>query len=144
MTDRKSISGYCIKLFGNLISWCSKKQSMVTLSSTESEFVAVCITSCEILNIKNLLNDLCIKIEQPFYIMEDNRSTIKLLRNFENDKRCKHIDVKLHFILDLINEKIIDVEYVSTDDQFADVFTKSLCFIKFNRFRSLLGLCNSF
>ena len=60
--DRKSISGYCFKLYNNLISWCSKKQTFVTLSSTESEFVAVCCASCELLYLKNVLSDLEINV----------------------------------------------------------------------------------
>lgn len=138
--DRKSISGYCFKLFGDLVSWSSKKQSIVALSSTESEFISVCMASCEILHIKNLLNDLKITLNMPFLIHEDNQSTIKLLNNFENNKRCKHVDVKFHFVVDLITAGIIKIVYVSTDCQLADVFTKSLGVEKFTKFVKMLNL----
>lgn len=87
--DRKSVSGYHFKLFDNLICWSSKK--MVTLSSTESEFVAVRTASCELLDIINLLADLKIDLKLPVVLLQDNQSTIKLLQNFENDKRCKQV-----------------------------------------------------
>lgn len=139
-TDRKSVSGYCFKLFNNLISWSSKKQSLVTLSSTESEFVAVCVASCELLYIKNLLSDLEIDLLLPIVLFEDNQSTIKLLQNFENNCRCKHIDVKLHFVLDLVNKGIVKIDYVCTSEQIADIFTKSLSYEKFSYFVRLLNL----
>lgn len=138
--DRKSVSGYCFKLFDNLISWTSKKQSIVTLSSTESEFVAICAASCELMYLKNLLIDLDIKIELPISLFEDNQSTIKLLHNFENNRRCKHIDVKLHFVVDLINQNLIKIKYVSTSEQLADVFTKALGNEKFCVFLKMLNV----
>lgn len=138
--SRKSITGFCFKLFGNLISWSSKKQSMVTLSSTESEFVAICDASCELMHIRNLLHDLGIKYLLPFVIFEDNQSTIKLLNNFENNKRCKHIDVKLHYVLDLLNEGLFILEYICTSEQLGDIFTKSLGSTKFNCFVNKLNL----
>lgn len=138
--DRKSISGYCFKIFNNLISWSSKKQTFVTLSSTESEFVAVCNASCELLYIKNLLSDFEINIQLPVCLFEDNQSTIKLLQNFENNKRCKHIDVKLHFVLDLVNSNVLKLEYIPTDNQLADVFTKALSSEKFCKFVKMLNL----
>lgn len=138
--DRKSVSGCCFKLFNNLISWTSKKQSIVTLSSTESEFVAICVASCELLYFKNLLEDLNVEITLPISLFEDNQSTIKLLHNFENNRRCKHIDVKLHFVLDLINQGVIEIKYLCTSQQLADVFTKALGHEKFYKFLGLLGL----
>lgn len=139
-SDRKSVTGYCFKLFNGLISWSSKKQTIVTLSSTESEFVAVCAASCELIYIKNLLDELNISISIPISLYEDNQSTIKLLENFENNKRCKHIDVKFHFVVDLINNGIINVKYVCTNEQLADVFTKSLCYEKFSYFVKSLSI----
>lgn len=138
--DRKSISGCCFKLFNNLISWSSKKQSVVTLSSTESEFVAVCAASCELLSIKNLLTDMKISYVLPLCLYEDNQSTIRLLKNFENNKRCKHLDVKLHFVIDLISKGILKVNYISSTDQLADVFTKSLSYSVFAHFVEMLNL----
>lgn len=101
-------------MFNNLVSWSSRKQSIVTLSSTESEFVAVCITCCELLHIKNLLADLSVNCNLPITLFEDNQSTIKLLQSFANNKRCKHIDVKFHFVLDLNTQGIVNIQYVCT------------------------------
>lgn len=140
LTDRKSISGFCFTLFGNLVSWCSKKQSIVALSSTESEFIAVCNASCELLYIKNLLSDFDIDCSLPITLFEDNQSTIRLLKNFENNKRCKYIDVKFHFVVDLISKGIVKIVYVNTNDQLADIFTKSLGHEKFLSFIKRLNL----
>lgn len=142
INDRKSISGYCFKLFNNLVCWSSKKQTSVALSSTESEFVAVCVASCELLYLKNLLFDLKVDFSLPITLFEDNQSAIKLLQNFENNKRCKHIDVKLHFVIDLISNGIMKVTYVCTEQQLADIFTKSLCNEKFYTFVKMLNLGN--
>lgn len=117
-----------------------RNKPLLHYPSTESEFVAVCVASCELLYIKNLLSDLQIDLLLPICLYEDNQSTIKLLQNFENNKRCKHIDVKLHFVLDLIKENVIEVKYVCTSDQLADIFTKALSHERFSKFVSMLNL----
>lgn len=117
--DRKSVKGYCFKLLDNLISLLSKKQYIVTLSSTEFEFVPVCISSFELLYLNNLLVDLAIEL------FEESQSNFTLLKNFENNRRCKYIVVKLHFIVDLIIQKFVKISYVCSVEQLADVFTKA-------------------
>lgn len=138
--DRKSISGYCFVLFGNLISWSSKKQSMVALSTTESEFIAICNAISELLHVHNVLNDLDIHCTIPYTMYEDNQSTIKLLSNFENNRRCKHIDIKFHFVLDIISKGLVKIEYVCSNEQLGDIFTKPLSTIKFHYFVKMLNL----
>ena len=81
-----------------------------------------------------------INLPLPVIIHEDNQSAMKLLDNFENNKRCKHIDVKLHFVLDLIIIGVVHIKYICTDDQIADVFTKALGNVKFAKFVKLLNL----
>lgn len=137
--DRKSISGFCFKLNDNLVSWACKKQSLVTLC-TESEFVALCMASCELLHIKNILDALNLNYSLPIVLYEDNQSTIRLLQNFENNKRCKHVEVKFHFVVDLILKNIIRVVYVNTNEQLADILTKGLSHEKFSHFVKMLNL----
>lgn len=88
--ERKSVSGYSFKMFDISVSWMSMKQNIVTLSSTESEFVAVCTGVCVLLHLNNLF------IDRNTY---SRIIKVKLLKYFEINCRCKHIYVKLHFIL---------------------------------------------
>jgi hypothetical protein len=140
VVDRKSVSGYCLRVFGNIVSWTSKKQSLVALSTTEAEFIALCNAACDVIFLKNLLYDMNIVISNPIKIHEDNQSTIKIVRNFENNKRCKHIDVKYSFVFDLVKKNVIDIIYVDTNNQVADIFTKSLSRIKFENNLKMLKL----
>ncbi|XP_071653225.1 uncharacterized protein [Temnothorax longispinosus] len=140
-SDRKSTTGYLCKVFGNTVCWTTKKQSTVALSSTEAEYVALATTATELLWLKNLLVDLGVSCEEPIKIYEDNQSTIHLLQQWEH-KRLKHIDIKYNFIRDLKENNVIDVIYLSTKEQIADILTKALPYEQFNKLRMNLGLTN--
>ncbi len=86
---------------------------------------------------KNVQNE---KIEKPLIIFEDNQSTIKTANNMIQSERTKHIDVRHHFIREKVAEKRIEVKYLKTDDQIADIFTKSLQRVKHEKFTRELGL----
>ena len=134
--DRKSTSGYIFKIFGCTVSWCSKKQSSVALSSTEAEYIALSLAVSEACWLRNLIFDF--KILQcnslSVVIFEDNQSAIKVCRNPEFHKRLKHIDIRFHFIRDKVNDKVIILKYISTKMQLADFFTKPLSLTSFNEF----------
>lgn len=140
INDRKSVSGYVIKLNNNVIVWSSKKQSVVALSSCESEFYALssCLTECIFL--KNLLCEIC-SLKGCINVYEDNQSTIKIAQTHET-KRSKHIDVKYHFVRDLVISGQVKLMFISTNDQLADVMTKALCLNKFAYFVNNLGITN--
>lgn len=123
--DRKSVSGNIVELFDNPIIWVSKKQGIVSLSTTESEFVSLCGCAQEILWLKGILKDLAVECNEPIVIYEDNQSTIALLKKWEH-KRTKHVDVKFHFIKDLVENNTIDVMYIPSNAQKADILTKPL------------------
>lgn len=138
--DRKSVSGYTFKVFGSTVSWCSKKQSTVAISSSESEYVALSVATAEALWLAGVLEGMKMKNpEIPVTIFEDNRGCIGMANNLET-KRSKHIDVKHHFIRDHIAEGRIQVKAVGTQDQLADIFTKSLDPGRFQELRRKLGL----
>lgn len=139
INDRKSISGFVIKLNNNVICWKSKKQSVVALSSAESEYIslALCLTEC--IYIKQLIENVTNIVINQISVYEDNQSAIKIA-NTRETKRSKHIDVKHHFIRDLIEKNIIKLIYIPTDKQIADIMTKALARQKFEQFRSCLGL----
>uniref|UniRef100_A0A8D9ARJ7 Copia protein n=2 Tax=Cacopsylla melanoneura TaxID=428564 RepID=A0A8D9ARJ7_9HEMI len=137
--DRKSISGYCYFVYGNLVSWCTRKQSLVSLSSTEAEYIACSVATCEALWLKGILLDLSIEIDHvPLY--EDNQSAIHMAKNRENGKRTKHVDIKYHFIRDEVEKGNVILKYVPTDKQVADMFTKSLSYPVFQKFLKDLGI----
>lgn len=138
--DRRSVSGFVLKVFGNVISWSSKKQNCVALSSTEAEYIALCPAVTEVLFVKQLLLDLDISFEQPPVIYEDNQSCIKIAKSFQNLKRTKHIDVRLHFIKDEIRKGNFSLNYIPSDQQLADVLTKPLSSANFLSFVKELGL----
>jgi len=124
--DRKSTGGFAFFLNQSLITWGSNKQPIVSCSSTESEYIALAATCREAMWLKNHMDELNIKTVQPIEIMVDNQSAIKLSKKPEFHKRTKHIDVRYHYSRELLMEKKIDVIFVPTDDQTADILTKPL------------------
>lgn len=140
--DRKSNSGYIIKLGSGLIGWGCKKQNCVALSSTEAEYVAMAECCKELRWLVGLLKDIDIKIIQPVQVFEDNQSCIKIIESEKVDQRSKHIDTKYNFIKDMAQEGEIKVQYCDTENMVADILTKPLSSIKIERFRKAMGLQN--
>lgn len=124
--DRKSVSGFAFFVFGNLVSWSSKKQTTVATSSSEAEYIALSSAVSEAIWLSGILNDLNLKRScDPVTIFEDNQGCIGMAKNCES-KRSKHIDVKHHFIRDHVSNGSVKIEYVKTEDQLADIFTKPM------------------
>jgi hypothetical protein len=140
LMHRHSYSGY-VFFFGNgAISWSAKKQPIVTLSSTESEYVALTHASKELIWIRKLFSELFHPMDDPTTLCCDNQGAIRLSKDSTFHARTKHIDIHFHFIRQVVELKQGLIKYVPTDDMIADIFTKSLARVKFVRFRSLLGL----
>ncbi|KAH0813975.1 hypothetical protein GEV33_008816 [Tenebrio molitor] len=116
-----------------------KKQTTVALSSTEAEYVALATATTELLWLINLAKDLSIDIQEPVVIYEDNQSCIHTLRKWEH-QRLKHVDVKYNFLRDLYQEKKIDVRYIQSEDQKADILTKPLGMNQFDKLRAEIGV----
>lgn len=136
---RKSTSGFFFQVYGNTISWTSKKQDIVTISTSEAEYVAACLATCDAIFLTKLMNDLQLSIELPIPIHEDNAGCIFISKNPET-KRSKHIDVKFHYIRECVEEKKIELIMTSTKDQIADVLTKGLGKKLFLKFIDMMGL----
>ena len=117
--DRKSNSGYVLKLNGGVINWCCKNQKLVSLSFTEAEFISLCETVKEISYIKNILYE-----SQAIILYEDNQSTIKMLSNERKSQRTKHINIRYHYVRDTIANEQIEVKYCPTEIMLADMMTK--------------------
>lgn len=138
--DRRSTGGYVFQIYGCTISWVSRKQTTVALSSTESEYVALSLAVSEACWLKNFFEYLEGKT-CSVKLFEDNQSVIKLCKNPQFHHKIKHIDIKINFVRDMVNNNIVSVDYISTDDQVADVLTKPLGKVKFDKFKCCMGLC---
>lgn len=139
-TNRKSTSGCCFSLGSGMIYWFSRKESSVALSSTEAEYIASSLGAKEVVWLRTLLFDLFKKSLKPTIIYCDNQSCIKLLVNPVFHNRFKHIEIPCHYIRDMVDREIIKLEYISTNEQTVDVFTKPLAKIKLEYFRGKLGM----
>ena len=137
--DRKSTSGYAFNYGECLISWNSSKQKSVSLSSTEAEYIAITTASKEGIWINQLLDELKIKID-IIKLFCDNKSAILLASNPEFHSRTKHIDIRVHYVRSLINNKSLCIEFMPTDLMIADILTKGLPKLKHNRNMSSLNL----
>ena len=136
-TDRRSTTGYYFSLTerGPALSWKSRKQPTVALSSCESEFMALAATTQEAVYLNRLLVDLHDKSYEPVNIRGDNQGAIAMVKNPVKHNRSKHIDVKYYFIRDYLLQKGISVNYVPSEDNIADVMTKPCPKIKFEKFK---------
>jgi hypothetical protein len=141
--DRKSTSGYIFTMGSSAISWSSKKQPIVTLSTTEAEFVSAAACACQCMWLRNILNHLDVKQDKSTKINCDNSSSIKLSKNPIMHGRCKHIDVRFHFLRDLTKEGIIELTFCKSQDQLADIMTKALKLDTFCKLREGIGMCDS-
>ncbi|WJX83409.1 hypothetical protein P8452_66072 [Trifolium repens] len=138
--DRKSTSGGCFFLGNNLISWFSKKQNCVALSTAEAEYIATGSSCSQLLWMKQMLSEY--NVEQDVLTLYcDNMSAINISKNPIQHSRTKHIDIRHHFIRDLVEDKVVTLEHVATDNQLADIFTKALDANKFETLRGKLGIC---
>ena len=138
--ERKSTTGFCTFVGGNLVTWKSKKQSVVARSSAETEYRAMASTACELIWIKQLLKDMGIEFDQPMKMYCDNNSARHIASNPVFHERTKHIEVDCHFIREKVQSKEIETPFVRSEEQLADVFTKGLDKKQFEDILSKLGL----
>lgn len=141
--DRRSLTGYVFRVHGCTVGWLTRKQSTVSLSSTEAELVALSVTVCHGIWMKRLLQDLGKELEGPVTYYEDNQSTIRIAEDERDAGRMKHVDVKHRFVRELIQQGQVALRYKSTNDQLADVMTKGLPAGVFQKHRASLGLMAS-
>jgi hypothetical protein len=138
--DRKSTSGHCFLLNGAAVSWSSKKQSCVALSTAEAEYVALSHAAQEAIWLRNLHSDIGVKIIDRIVLYEDNQAAISITKNSQFHGRTKHIDIKYHFIRQQVEDGIFELNYCPTGNMPADILTKGICREKFIKFRKILGV----
>ncbi|CAL2279140.1 unnamed protein product [Prunus armeniaca] len=140
--DRRSTSGYAFIMGAGAILWSSKKQQIVTLSTTEVEFIAAAACDCQAIWLRRIVKELRGLQEGPTPVYYDNNSAIKLSKNPVLHGRSKHIDVRFHFLRNLTKDETIDLIYCISEDQVADILTKPLKLPAFSKLRKLLGVCS--
>ena len=140
--SRKSTSGYVFLMDNAAVAWLSKKQPIVTLSTTEAEYVAASVCVCQAIWFKRILGELGYNVDRNTVIYCDNTSTIKLSKNPVFHGRCKHKGVRFHFLRDMVKDEEIQLEHCGSEEQVADIFTKPLKLEAFERLRSQLGICS--
>jgi hypothetical protein len=123
---RRSITAFIFFLGCCVISWCSKQQTSVALSSMEAEYMAACAASQEAIWLRRLLRELGGLFTKPFTIFEDNQSCIHLSKNQGDFPRSKHIDMRYHFVREQVEQGEIILRKIDTKQNLADVFTKPL------------------
>eukprot|EP00253_Pinus_taeda_P020524 PITA_20524 len=138
--DRKSTAGYAFTLGSGPITWACKKQVAISLSSAEAEYRGVVEASKEALWLRQILSEFGFEQQHPSTLWYDNQSAIQLCKDPVQHQRSKHIELHMHFIKKLIHDHVLEVQYCSTDDQVADIFTKALTEAKFTKLRYMLGV----
>lgn len=138
--SRKSVSGYCFSLGSGIVSWISKKQPTVALSSTEAEYKAACFAACEAVWLRRILADLGVKVATATTLQCDNQSCMAIAKNPVFHARTKHIEIQYHYVRELIEDEIIELEYCPTLDNQADIFTKALTTNLYYQHQQQLGI----
>ena len=137
--DRKSTSGSCQFLGGRLVSWYSKKQKLISTSTAEAEYIAAGSCRAQILWMKNQLLDYGLSFSKiPMYC--HNQSAIAMTGNLVQHFMTNHISIIYHFIRDHVMEGTVELHFVPTDQQLADIFTKPLSESTFTRLVNELGM----
>ena len=113
-------------LDGCLISWKSRGQKHVTLSSTEAEYLAVSEACTDIMFIKMIMEFLELKVERPIKVYCDNVGAIFMGNNAKQSVRTKHINVKYHFIREHVLDGMVEIIFVPSEENDSDIFTKNI------------------
>ncbi len=138
--DRHSTSGLVFLMANGAVSWSSRKQSLVALSTSEAEYVALSVATQEAVWLRRLMADICESAKGPTDLFEDNQGTIAMAKNPVSHSRTKHIDIKYHYVREAIQEKAIQVTYCPTENMLADLLTKPLPRVRHQSLRKLIGI----
>jgi hypothetical protein len=126
VATRKSTGGYVFMLGGAAVSWSSKKQQTVALSSTEAEYIALASAIQEAVYLKTLLADLCNPNDESVLIFVDNQGAIKISKNNITSNRTKHIDIKYHYCREKVQDGTVRLDYIPSEFMLADILTKAV------------------
>jgi len=138
--DRKRTSEGCFYVGNNLVAWMSKKQTSISLSTAEAEYITAGSCCTQLLWMKTLLGDY--EFYQDTMIINcDNTSAINISNNPVQHSRTKHIDIRTHFLRDLVESEVVSLSFIPTENQLADILTKPLDGSRFESLRKAIGIC---
>jgi len=141
--DRSSISGYTFLVSGGAITWGSKRQNVISLSTTEAEYICLSDATREAIWLRNLFKELGYEQKEPTLIYGDNLGSLAIAHNPQYHKRTKHFDIKHHYIRDQVQKQTVAIEYRPTKDMTADIFTKALSKPSHEKHRAELGMSSA-
>jgi hypothetical protein len=140
LDSRRSTTGFLFKFGDFPVCWKSKRQPTVALSTAEAEYMSLASAGQTAIWFRQLLADLGFRQDKATVIFEDNQGCIAMAKNPVSHERTKHIDIKYHFIRELVSNETIKVEYLSTEEMEADILTKSLSRDRHHMLCKRLGL----
>ena len=140
LTTRRSTTGYCVFIGKNIISWCAKKQHIVSCSSTEDEYRAMANTTAELTWLTFILKDLHIPMTSPPTLYCDNLSALHMTINPIFHARSKHIELDYHFVRERVALGQLITKHIPTNEQVADLFTKPMSKAALTSFQNKLCL----
>lgn len=139
---RRSTTGYIFKFGGTPVCWKSKRQPTVALSTAEAEYMSMAHAAQTSVWLRRLLSDLGFVQESPVKIYEDNQGCIAMAKNPVNHERTKHIDIKYHFVRELVTRGVIEISYLETEEMLADILTKGMTRDRHDKLCRAIGLQN--
>ncbi|RVW41663.1 Retrovirus-related Pol polyprotein from transposon RE1 [Vitis vinifera] len=140
--DRRSTSGYFTFVGGNLVTWKSKKQNVVARSSAEAEFRGMTLGLCETLWLRLLLQDLGYLSRQLIRLFCDNKAACDIAHNPVQHDHTKHVEVDRFFIKEKLDDKIVELPKIQSENQLVDILTKAVSSQVFSKFLDKLGMCD--
>ena len=140
--DRHSTSGYFTFVGGNLVTWRSKKQNVVARSSAEAEFRGMALRVCEALWLRLLLKDLGYPPRQPIRLYCDNKAACDIAHNPVQHDQTKHVDVDRFIIKEKLDEEIMELPKIQSEDQLTNILTKAVSSQVFLNILGKLGMCD--
>ena len=138
--DQRTTSGNVFLLGGGAITWSSRKQSLVALSTVKAEYMALSVATQEAIWLRQLQEELGVTEAGPTLIYEDNQGAISKAKNPVFHKRTKYVQIRYHFVREAVKEGTITLEYCRTNEMLADSFTKALAREQFEKLRAGIGL----
>ncbi|GAV76367.1 hypothetical protein CFOL_v3_19842, partial [Cephalotus follicularis] len=138
--DRRSTSGYCAFVGGNLVAWRSKKQDVVARNSADAKFRAMAQGICEVLWIRRLLGELGLSVPEPLMLYSDSKSAINIAHNPVQHDRTKNVEIDRHFIKEKIEAGLICTPFIPSTEQTADMLTKAVHRRVFEHLCTKLGM----
>ena len=139
INDRNSTSGGCFYLGNNLVLWMSKKQNSISLSTAKAEYIVAGSCCAQLLWMKKLLHDYGIT-QDTMCVFCDNTRAINLSKNPVQHLKLKHIEIRYRFIRDLVEENIVCLEFINTENQKVDIFTKPLDVPRFESLHNTISV----